>query len=195
MKKIFSILIVLLMLAALVACNGSEETSEDSSSVDNSDTSSVEESSSADSEEDSNPDESGNPGDALEGSLEDILEAIYAAVEDEDVKQAIEYMVTTEIDTDNCEYYFGVESLDVKEAIASEAEIGPSAYSLCLVRANSTDDIEALKEIIAENVNPYKWVCVGVEDNDVIVDSIGDVIILIMYEKSDILHDAFASLQ
>jgi hypothetical protein len=41
-----------------------------------------------------------------------------------------------------------------------------------------------------------KWVCVGVDPDNVIVDSIGDVVILIMSDdNAQALHQAFLALQ
>ena len=57
-------------------------------------------------------------------------------------------------------------------------------------------DIEKIKEDIKANVNPQKWVCVGVDPDKVIVDSIGDVIIIIMSnDEGKALHDAFLALK
>jgi predicted small lipoprotein YifL len=223
MKKLTAIVIILTMLLSLAACGGkdddnSKETSnvstvsqtDESSSGTASETSSTasEESSAACSAEESNTAsgtdsseeensaassaETSSP--ALEGSLEDILAAVYKDVEgNEELTLKPEYLVTTAIDPNNCFYYFGVNTLAFKEGIASEPEMG-GGYSLCLIRANSQDDVESLKETIAANVDPYKWVCMGVEKDKVVVDSIGDVVILIMYDQSEYLHQAFLDL-
>ena len=118
MKRITALLIAVLMLAVFAACGtDSDKTPSDTSSGGVSDTSSQPPASS----DESSADESQAPGGTLEGSLEDILAAIYASL-DEEYASAVEYMVTTEIDPGNCGYYFGVETLDFKEGIASEAD-------------------------------------------------------------------------
>lgn len=134
----------------------------------------------------------------LEGSLEDILEEIYETVQvDDEFRQCvIGRLNTQEIPTENTQYFLGVEGLEFQEAIASEPMISAQAYSLCLVRVKEDADLEAMKTSIKENVNPKKWVCVDVDPENVIVDNIGDVIILIMandYAKE--LHDAFLALK
>ncbi|HHX74728.1 MAG: DUF4358 domain-containing protein [Firmicutes bacterium] len=132
----------------------------------------------------------------LEESLEDILAHIYANAELDDffreyLKTGVE---TVEINSENCSYHLGTE-IDFAEAIASVPLMMPSAYELCLVRAKEGADIEALKESIEENVDPQKWVCVGVDPENIIVDNIDDVIILIMSdEQGKALHDAFLAL-
>ena len=132
----------------------------------------------------------------MEESLEDILAHIYANAELDDffreyLKTGVE---TVEINSENCSYHLGTE-IDFAEAIASVPLMMPSAYELCLVRAKEGADIEALKESIEENVDPQKWVCVGVDPENIIVDNIDDVIILIMSdEQGKALHDAFLAL-
>ena len=42
--------------------------------------------------------------------------------------------------------------------------------------------LEYIKETILENVNPRKWVCVGVEKEDVIIKNKGDLIVVIIVE-------------
>ena len=76
--------------------------------------------------------------------------------------------------------FLGLESLKGAEGLASEAMIGSIAHSVCLLRAPEGTDIEALKAEIKEKVDPRKWVCVGVEREEVIVDNIGNLIIMII---------------
>jgi hypothetical protein len=57
-------------------------------------------------------------------------------------------------------------------------------------------DIEAAKKAIKENVNPRKWLCVGVEEDQVIVKNKGNLIILIMVaDGSEELEAGFDSLK
>lgn len=126
----------------------------------------------------------------VEGSLTDIMAKVYEGTEDTSPMVA-----QTEVTSENLSYYLGVETLDFKEALASEAMINAIAHSVVLVRVNDGVDIEKTKTEIKEKVNPRKWICVGVEDENVIVDSIGDLIILIMdNENSDKLHKNFQNL-
>ena len=64
------------------------------------------------------------------------------------------------------------------------------------MRVGEGTDIEQLKQDIKDNVNPQKWVCVGVDPDNIIVDSIGDIVILIMSDTdAQDLHQAFLSLK
>lgn len=133
----------------------------------------------------------------LEGILESILEKIYETANlSDDMKEFLAGPMETNIVTnENCTYYLGSDKLSFKSAIASESLITTQPYSLCLVRTNENDDIEKIKSEIKNNVDPRKWICVGV-DEEIIVDNVGDVVILIMSNNdSKALHDAFLKLQ
>lgn len=140
----------------------------------------------------------GNTSGNLEGSLEDILAKIYDTVETDDFFKGYinEGLQTTAIPEDNIAYFLGKEDIEFEAAIASEPLMMPSAYSLCLVRAKEGADIEKMKTEIKDNADPQKWICVGVNPDNVIVDNIGDVIILIMSDdQGKALHDAFLALK
>jgi len=126
----------------------------------------------------------------IEGSLSDIMAKIYKGTENNSPK-----LMQTEVTSENLSYYLGIETLDFKEALASEPMMTSIAHSVVLVKVNDGVDIEKTKTAIKEKVDPRKWICVGVEDNNVIVDSIGDLIVLIMdNENPDTLHKNFKNL-
>lgn len=106
-------------------------------------------------------------------SLSKLMELVYTDYESRGLK-------TTEVKAGDTEYYFGLKDLQFEEALASEPMMSSVAHSICLVRVADGADIAQLKKDIKENVNSYKWVCVGVEKDQVIVDSVGNTIILIM---------------
>lgn len=146
---------------------------------------------------DKDPDGNGKGNENLEGSLEDILNKIYETAElDSDFKRFVEEgLQVTEINAENCAYHLGKEGIEFKEAIASVPMIS-SAYELDLIRVKEGADIEKIKTEIKENVDPMKWVCMGVDKENIIVDNIGDIIILIMSNGSaKELHDAFLALK
>jgi len=138
------------------------------------------------------------PDNTLEGSLESILESIYqnTDVDDESFQSFVEEgLYTTEITQDRTGYFLGKDDIEFKEGIASEPVMSTSAYSLCLIRVNDGADLEQIKNDIAENVDPMKWICVGVDPSNIIVDNIGDVVFLLMSDyHTQELYDAFLAL-
>lgn len=153
MKKIFSILVMVVVCLSLTACKSKN----------------------------------------VEGELPDIMEKVYKIMY-ADVKEDQRPMLTTvnilektegltDEDIKNIvEYTIGTSDIKYKEIYESRPMIGSIAYSVVLVRMEENADIEAAKKAIKENVDPRKWICAEVAEEDVIVKSKGDLIILIMVE-------------
>lgn len=172
MKKILLLLLTLALVFSFAACQSSPSGSK--------------------------PIETGKDNVNLEGSLEDILNKIYdTAKVDDYFKEYIKTgLLLNEINEENCAYHLGKEGIEFESAIASVPMMSPSAYELDLVRVKEGADIEKIKTEIKENVDPQKWICVGVDPENVIVDNIGDVIIVILSDDNGkALHDAFLALK
>lgn len=116
----------------------------------------------------------------VEGTLEDIMTSVYADLKDDEKPMGL---MNTEVNEENIEYFLGTKDVEYKEALASESAVGSIAHSVVLVRTKENANVENIKKAIKENINPRKWICVGVEENDVIVESKGDLIILILVEN------------
>ena len=132
----------------------------------------------------------------VEGELEDILNTIYETADlDDNFKEFVkDGLQLTEINQENVIYHLGTE-ISFQRGIVSEPMITSSAYALALIRAEEDGDVEEIKKDIKENVNPAKWICVGVDPSNVIVDNIGDLVILIMSDdNAKALHEAFLAL-
>ena len=117
----------------------------------------------------------------VEGSLEEIMTKLYADVPEENRPMMLGNMEVTE---ENVEGFLGTSDIEYKEALASESMVGAIAHSVVLVRTK-------------ENVNPRKWVCVGVEKEDVIIKSKGDLIVVIIVEDTDVrtkIDNSFGNL-
>lgn len=108
-------------------------------------------------------------------TLEGIMDRIY-----DGVTEALPNTMNMEITKENSEYYLGIANMEFEEAIASEPMMGSVAHSICLVKVKEGTDIETLKAEIKEKVDPRKWICVGVEREDVIVVSKGNYILLVI---------------
>ena len=110
-------------------------------------------------------------------SVKDIMGAIYFNTEEE---LRLSGLMMNEVTDENLAYYFGVEKLDFVEAVAVEPMMGSQAHSVGLIRVADGVDVEKTKAEIKAKVDPRKWICVGVEPENVHVDSIGNLIILAM---------------
>lgn len=134
----------------------------------------------------------------LEGNLEEIMAKLYETADlEDDFRNYVENgTMNEEVTSERAEYFLGKADIEFEEALASEPMIQPGAYSLVLVRAKDGADIEKIETDIKENINPNKWICVGVSEENIIVDSIGDIVFLVMSDNgAKPLHDAFLALE
>ena len=115
----------------------------------------------------------------VKGTLDEIIAKIYEDIPAEEMPM-VENLDVLEMVPGNLTYYIGTEDIEYEEVLASEPMMSSVAYSVVLVRMKDGADIEGAKTKIKENVDPKKWVCVEVPEEDVIVKSKGDLIILIM---------------
>ena len=129
----------------------------------------------------------------IEGKLSDLMASIYEDVYADIPEEERPMLATTdalnpfedatqEDITNYIIYSIGTKDIDYKEIYVTEPMMGSIAHSVVLVRMKDGANIEEAKKEIKENVNPRKWVCVGVPEEEVIVKSRGDLIILIMVE-------------
>lgn len=140
--------------------------------------------------------EGNNGKNNVEGELEDILDTIYETADlDDNFKNFMkDGLQISEINEENIIYHLGTE-ISFQRGIVSEPMISSSAYALALIRVEKEEEVEEIKKDIKENVNPAKCICVGVDPSNVIVDNIGDLVILIMSDdNAKPLHEAFLAL-
>ena len=110
-------------------------------------------------------------------STTEIIDKVYEGIDEDDLP----VVGNTEITKENMEYYLGVKDLDIKEGYASEAMINAIPHSVVVIKLNEGADIEKAKADIKKSADPRKWICVEAEQ--VVVDNIGDTIILIMSDN------------
>lgn len=119
----------------------------------------------------------------LTGSLEEIMsnlnDYVFEGYADDEKPMLMNINVLQE-QPDNIEYFIGTTDIEYEEILASEPMISSIAYSVVLVKMKDGSDIEAAKEKILDTVNPRKWGCVDVPEEDIIVKNRGNVIALIM---------------
>ena len=122
-------------------------------------------------------------------SLSDLIAKIYATAGVEGPM-----CFDTALNADNTVYMIGTADVPYLEGIASEAAIMSIPHSLMLLRMAPNADMADAKAKIRANIDPRKWICVGVETDQVIVDSVGDVIFVVMSFDAAAYHDAFLNL-
>lgn len=109
-------------------------------------------------------------------SLDDIMDKLYEGISDDEKPMLSEHV---EVTADNENWYLGTEGLNFEEAIASEALIGSIAHSVVLVRVDEKD-VEAVMNTIKDSINTYKWVCVGIEKDELVIENRGNVILVVV---------------
>ena len=126
----------------------------------------------------------------VDGTLSEIFAKIYENADAENKPMTYE----VDVDDTNKANMLGSDQVKFTEGLASEAMIMTIPHSMVLIRVDKDTDIEATKKLIKDNVDPRKWICVGVDPDQVIVDSIGDLIFLVMSMDAQAYHDSFLKL-
>nr|WP_297170910.1 S-layer homology domain-containing protein [uncultured Agathobaculum sp.] len=92
-------------------------------------------------------------------------------------------------------WYIGNADIAFTAGLASESLISSQAHSVVLLRLADAADAEAAKAALRESVDPFKWICVGVDPANVKIDSVGDIVCIIMDdENADYYLDNFLSI-
>ena len=169
MKKLISLLLVLVLAFSFAACSNSD--------------SSVVSSEEAEAKK-------------IDGTLEEIMTQIIDTVDvDDEVKEyVLGRLMFLEADADSEEYYLGKAGLNYTESYIGEPMMSSVAFSMVLVRVENPEEAETIAAEIKANVNPNKWICVGVEEDQVQTAYVNDVVFLIMAENADKYIEAFNAL-
>lgn len=127
----------------------------------------------------------------IQEPLSDVMKKLYENISEDEMP----LLETVEVTKENQEYYLGNVSFNYQEALASEPVMSSIAHSVVLIRLKDTKNIESIKKEIKEKVYPNKWICVGVEDKNVIVVSKGNLILLVMDDEyATQIRDNFLNL-
>jgi len=130
------------------------------------------------------------PNPELTESLEDIIKAMHTALPEE----MADHVAFQEISDDMKKYFLGTEDIDFTEALAAEPMIGVMPHSIVVFRVAEGSDVEAIVQLVKENADPRKWICVGVEPEKVLVSSIGHTIALVIDENSEAIMQVFEDM-
>jgi len=69
----------------------------------------------------------------------------------------------------------------LKEAAVSESMMGSQAYSLVLARVADAAKAEEVANMMLENIDPVKWICVQADDIDAAI--YGDLVLFVMIDS------------
>lgn len=133
----------------------------------------------------------------LEGSCEEILNQLYEnASLDEGLRDVIEqgYYDTIAIDESNEEYLLGTTEVNYTDSACSIPFANATAYQCIVLRVDENQDVTEAKQLLIDNADPIKWICVEAES--VVVENVGDVVLYIMadQETADAIKTAFLAL-
>ena len=70
----------------------------------------------------------------------------------------------------------------LKEAVISESMMGSQAYSMVMVRVNDAAKAEEVAQMMLDNIDPRKWICVAADDIDAAI--YGDLVLFVMIDSS-----------
>lgn len=132
----------------------------------------------------------------LGGSCTDILNRIYAKADiDDEMREALDNYVAMAIPEENEEYILGTTEVEYTDSVVSMPMVNVDPYQCVLLRIEDADDVDEIKQTLADNANLHKWVCVEAES--MVIESVGDVILYIMADQKTAaaVRDAFLSLQ
>ncbi len=132
--------------------------------------------------------------DNLEGSLSDIMASLYANAElDEGFRESLDSYETVEITDDLESYILGTDAITYTEGVVSMPMMSSMAYQCVLLRVDEAD-VESAKQLLKDNADPDKWVCVSAETT--LIESRGNVIFFIMSGKDEAyaMNTAFQNL-
>lgn len=133
----------------------------------------------------------------LEADLESILADMYDYEGlEEETKNFLENLNTKDVEDEKADFHMGSDDVKYKRAIASVPSLSTTPFEVTLIRTSRNANIENEISKIEDHINPMKWLSFGVEPENVIIDNIGDVIIIIMSDNyAEELHEAFLSLR
>jgi len=115
----------------------------------------------------------------LDEGLQNIITGIYGITAPEFPVMEIPVDLN---DPDSLYYFTGLTDASlITGAVVSEAAMGSQAYSLVLVRAADAGKIAEIADMMEQNIDTRKWICV--EADDVRCVAAGDIVMFIMVDS------------
>lgn len=132
--------------------------------------------------------------DNLEGSLSDIMASLYANADlDEEFRESLDGYETVTITDDLESYILGTDEITYTEGVVSMPMMSSMAYQCVLLRVDESE-VETARQLLKDNADPDKWVCVSAETT--LIESRGNVIFFIMSGRDEAyaMNTAFQNL-
>ncbi len=108
---------------------------------------------------------------------------------------SIGHMPLDKNDPDGVKWYIGSSDIDFSEGLAAEPMMMAQAHSVVLLRLNEGVDAEKAMETMKSTVDLRKWICVGVEPENVRTAAVGNLVLLVLdNNNSDAFVNTFLSL-
>jgi hypothetical protein len=108
-----------------------------------------------------------------------FIDEVYGAISSDMLPSSL---MTNELgidDADTIEYHTGLANLDgIENIYLSEPMMSSIAYSAIYVRTNDDADAATIRDLLMENVNPSKWVCVTAQKQSAVI--LGNDIFFVM---------------
>lgn len=126
--------------------------------------------------------------------LEEVMDRVYEGIDADSLPMFGEDVTVT---SENEQWYLGTEDAVFDEAIAREPLIGSIAHSVVLLRVDDEKQLDSTMELIRDSVDTRKWVCVGIEPLELVLEKRGNVILLAIVEDAavrDTLKKNFESI-
>ncbi|MBQ9941127.1 MAG: hypothetical protein IJO74_06275 [Clostridia bacterium] len=182
MKKIFLILMALILTFAMVACTAENNAQNDDNNGEVVD---------VPGEENNNEvvDDTQNTDDTAAVTLDGDLKSVIDAVT-KDIAPAELSVETISIDAELFPAFFPIEAPETFEAYVCAPLIGSIAHEVSVLRVADNDVATAVAEQLKENLDPRKWICVEAEKTIV---EVRDNVILVVMSTADVADAALAN--
>ncbi len=118
-----------------------------------------------------------------DAELVDLMNKVYGTLGAENMVQTVLYNGMGGESTQPLSWFIGTDELEIETGLASEPMINIVPHSVVLLKMKDGADIEAAMTTLAANIDPRKWVCVGVEDENAIIENAGNYILIAMDDE------------
>ncbi len=109
--------------------------------------------------------------------LQDVMNALYEGIAEDDLPMFGDDVVITD---ENEEWYLGTSEAVYDEGLAREPMISSIAHSTVLLRVEDESKIDATMELIRSSINTNKWICVGIDPSQLVLEKKGNTILMVI---------------